>query len=322
MNPLVSILIPIYNAENYLRESINSSLNQTWQNIEIILVDDGSTDNSLAIAKSYASKCVKVISQTNQGASAARNRALRESQGDFIQYLDADDLLFSDKIEKQLELLEFDRNSKYIASGEWARFFKLPDEANFIQKDLWRDLSPVDWLMTAWTQNLMMHPAAWLLPRRISDLVGYWNENISLNDDGEYFCRAILASQKIKFCNGAKSYYRSGISGSLSGSKSQKAWESAFLTVELCTNALLDKENSERTRYACACYWQYWIFMVYPKSLELVEKAEKKVVSLGGCNLKPNGGMLFKLMCGALGWKIAIPLQRIYYQYHYSLLRL
>ncbi len=322
MKPLVSILIPAYNAAPYIAETLDSSIAQTWQNIEIIVVVDGARDDTLAIAKSYQSNHVKVINQHNQGASAARNRALRESQGDFIQYLDADDLIAPDKIEKQLSSLEFDRNSEYIASGEWARFFKNPDEANFVQQDLFKDLLPIDWLMTAWTQNLMMHPAAWLLPRRISDLVGYWNENISLNDDGEYFCRSILASQGVKFCNGAKSYYRSGISGSLSGSKSQKAWESAFLTVELCTNALLDKENSDRTRYACACYWQYWIFMVYPQSLELIEKAEKKVVSLGGCNLKPNGGMFFKLMCSALGWKIAIPLQRIYYQYYYSLLKL
>jgi glycosyltransferase involved in cell wall biosynthesis len=318
MKPLVSILIPAYNAELYIAETLASSLAQTWENIEIIVVDDGSTDHTLVIAKSYESKCVKVISQPNQGASATRNRALRESQGDFIQYLDADDLIAPDKIGKQLKSLEFDRNSEYIASGEWARFFKCPNEANFVQQDLWRDLVPVDWLMTAWTQNLMMHPAAWLLPRGISDLVGYWNENISLNDDGEYFCRAILASKQVKFCNGAKSYYRSGISGSLSGLKSRKAWESAFLTVEICTNTLLDEENSDRTRLASACYWQYFIFMVYPQAPDLIKYATKKVVDLGGGDLKPEGGTLFKMVRDIFGWKIAIHLQRIYYKYRYQ----
>ncbi len=317
MQPLVSVLIPAYNAELYIAETLDSAIAQTWQNKEIIVVDDGSRDSTFAIANHYASSNVKIINQQNHGASASRNRALRESQGDFIQYLDADDLIAPDKIEKQLKNLEFDRNSKYIASGEWARFFKHLDEANFIQQDLWRDLLPVDWLVEAWTQNLMMHPAAWLVPRSISDLVGYWNENISLNDDGEYFCRAILASQGVKFCNGAKSYYRSGLSGSLSGSKSSKAWESAFLTVELCTNALLEKENSDRTRLASAYYWQYFIFMAYPQVPDLIKYATQKVVDLGGCHLKPEGGNLFKMIRDLFGWKIAIHLQRIYYKYRY-----
>ena len=72
--PLVSILIPCYNAEKWLSETINSALDQTWKNIEIIIVDDGSTDSSLAIAKTFESKNIKVLSQENRGASAARNQ--------------------------------------------------------------------------------------------------------------------------------------------------------------------------------------------------------------------------------------------------------
>lgn len=315
MKSQVSILIPAYNAEKYIAETLDSALLQTWDNLEVIVVDDGSSDSTLAIAKSYESARVKVISQQNQGASAARNRALRESQGDFIQYLDADDLLASDKIEKQLELLEFDPNSKYIASGEWSRFFKHPDESKFVRQDLCIDLLPVDWFVTAWTQNLMVHPAAWLVPRSISDVVGDWNEKISVNDDGEYFCRAILTSQAVKFCQGAKSYYRSGISGSLSGLKSRKAWESAFLAVKLCTNRILDNENSDRTRLAAACYWQYFIFMAYPQATDLIKYAEKQVIDLGGCHLKPEGGFIFRAIREVLGWKTALGLQKLYYRY-------
>lgn len=104
MEPLVSILIPCYNAEKWLAETLESALAQTWDNIEIIVVDDGSTDKSLAVAKQFEPDGVKVISQANKGASAARNRAFQESQGDFIQYLDADDLLVPDKIELQVKL--------------------------------------------------------------------------------------------------------------------------------------------------------------------------------------------------------------------------
>ena len=105
MKPLVSILIPTYNAELWLVETIDSALKQTWSNIEIVVVDDGSKDNTLAVAKRFESSLVKVIYQENQGQSAAENRALQEAQGDFIQYLDADDLLAPDKIERQISLI-------------------------------------------------------------------------------------------------------------------------------------------------------------------------------------------------------------------------
>ena len=90
--PLVSILIPCYNSEKWLAETLESALAQTWQNKEIIVVDDGSSDGSLSIAQKFSSSKVAVISQKNRGASSARNLALGKAQGDFIQYLDADDL--------------------------------------------------------------------------------------------------------------------------------------------------------------------------------------------------------------------------------------
>ena len=316
--PLVSILIPAYNAESYIAETLESVIAQTWGNIEIIVVNDGSKDDTLAIAKTYESKKVKVINQHNQGASAARNRALKEAQGGFIQYLDADDFLASDKIERQLKLFEFDSNSNYVVSGEWARFFQKPSESVFTPQPLWSDMSPVEWLVTAWQKNWMMHPAAWLVPRNIADLSGMWNENISLNDDGEYFCRIILASKEIKFCKGAKSYYRSGISGSLSGSKSRRAWESAYLSMDLNTNNLLAVENSDRTRYASACYWQFFVFMAYPQAPDLITKAEENIRFLGGCDLKPEGGAMFKIIREVLGWKLAMQLQKFYYRYRYK----
>src|SRR2546425_6261438 len=105
MQPLVSILIPAYNAEPWIADTIRSALAQTWPRKEIIVVDDGSRDQTLSIARQFASKNVSVVTQENQGASAARNRALALSQGKFIQWLDADDLIAPDKIAKQVEAL-------------------------------------------------------------------------------------------------------------------------------------------------------------------------------------------------------------------------
>lgn len=309
MKPLVSILIPCYNSEKWLAETIKSALAQTWDNIEIIVVDDGSTDNSFAVAKHFEANGIKAISQTNKGASAARNRAFQESKGDFIQYLDADDLLAPNKIELQVKLL-LDGNLEYIASGEWARFYQSSIEACFTPEPAWSNMSAIDWLICSWEGGGMMHPAAWLVPRKIIQATGCWNETLSLNDDGEYFCRVVLASKGIKFCSGAKSYYRSGINGSLSNTTSFAAWESAFHTIEICANNLLLKENSLRTRHACATAFQRFVYSAYPDALDLVQKAEAKVKLLGGSNLKSDGGFAFQLAANTLGWKLAKRLQK------------
>ena len=310
MKPLVSVLIPCYNAEKWLSQTIESVLAQTWDNIEIILVDDGSTDNSLAIAKSFELNNLKVISQINSGASTARNRAFKESQGDFIQYLDADDLLAPDKIERQMRLLS-NENLEYVVCGQWARFYTSLEQARFIPEPVWKDMSTVDWLVCSWEGGGMMHPAAWLVPRTVAQIAGLWNEDLSLNDDGEYFCRVVLASKGVKFCSDAKAYYRSGNSSSLSAAKSPSAIKSAFLSFELGTSNLLAKENSKRTCHACATVFQRFIYDVYPSMPELINKAEEYVDLLGGSDLQLTVGSRFQAISKLFGWKIARRIQRL-----------
>src|ERR1700687_2315947 len=106
MKPLVSILIPAFNAQDCISDTLRSAIAQTWERKEIIVVDDGSTDQTLAIARQFESQGVQVITQSNQGAAAARNKALSLSQGDYIQWLDSDDLLGPDKIALQMAAVE------------------------------------------------------------------------------------------------------------------------------------------------------------------------------------------------------------------------
>jgi glycosyltransferase involved in cell wall biosynthesis len=315
MPPLVSILIPCYNADRWLAETIESALAQTWKNKEIIIVDDGSTDESLAIARSYGSKQVKVITQDNQGASTARNVAYQNCIGDYIQYLDADDLLSPDKIDRQLGLLANFPNT--IATCEWARFHHNPEEAQFAPQAVWQDFKPVDFLVALWEYRLMMHPAAWLVPRSIAEKAGKWNEELSLNDDGEYFARVVLASQEVKFCWGAKSYYRSGNLASLSASNSYLAWKSALKAIDLSTDHLLAKEDSIRTRQVCATVLQRLIYEIYPDAPDLIQQAEAKVQLLGGSDFPFSGGPALNLIIKILGWQRARKLQKIVYRYGY-----
>jgi glycosyltransferase involved in cell wall biosynthesis len=316
MKKLVSILIPCYNADRWLAETIESALAQTWGNKEIIIVDDGSTDGSLAIAKIFESKNIKIITQPNQGSGAARNRALQEAQGDFIQYLDADDLLSPNKIKRQLDML-LNGNLDCVISGEWARFNHHPAEAIFLPQPIWTDLLSVDWLINVWQGHGMMLTHAWLIPRMIAQQAGQWNEALSLNDDGEYFTRIVLASRAVKFCRGAKAYYRSGNLSSLSASRSPQALESAFLALDLCTQHLLSAEDSARTRHACAASMQRFIYDVYPSMPELQKHAEAKVQEWGGCKIKPMGGLMFQLLSVFVGWKQAKQIQDTVYRYGY-----
>src|SRR5204863_4901901 len=102
--PLVSVLISAYNVAAWVPKCLESVLAQDWPRIEIVVVDDGSRDGTLVAARRFESKRVKVVTQENRGAAAARNQALSLAQGDYIQWLDADDLLASNKISRQLEI--------------------------------------------------------------------------------------------------------------------------------------------------------------------------------------------------------------------------
>lgn len=101
LNQLISIIMPIYNAEKYLNRSIESIMNQTYNNIEIILVNDGSNDNSLEICTNYQEKDnrIKLINQGNKGVSFARNRGIDEANGDYIMFIDSDDYIEKNMIE-------------------------------------------------------------------------------------------------------------------------------------------------------------------------------------------------------------------------------
>ncbi|HEX8397601.1 MAG TPA: glycosyltransferase [Pyrinomonadaceae bacterium] len=108
--PSVSVIIPNYNYGRFLSEAIDSVLAQTYSNIEIVAVDDGSSDNSLEILAEYEKKGIKVVRQKNSGVGAARNTGVKNSSGDLIAFLDADDVWLPQKIEKQVERLLANRD--------------------------------------------------------------------------------------------------------------------------------------------------------------------------------------------------------------------
>jgi len=302
--PLISVLIPCYNVAPWLEAAVTSVRGQTWKRYEIILVDDGSTDETATVAARIAGPDLKLLRQPNRGQCSAFNLAFAHAQGEFIEYLDADDLLHPKKFEVQLARLATQPPGS-IASGAWARFHQDPKEAVFTPEPVWRDLSPVDWLVSSWSGGGMMHGAAWLAPRAVAIAAGPWDERLTLINDFDFFSRLLLAGTGVVFCAEAFSYYRSGHAGSLSGRTNRRSWESAFLSTELGARALLNREDSPRTRQAAAINWQRLVYSAYPFVPDLVRQGEQQIRALGGCDLEIGGGRIFQTLRRAFGWKIA-----------------
>lgn len=303
--PKVSIIIPVYNSERFLAETIESALNQTYPNIEVIVVDDGSWDSSLKISQQYESIKLKVHSQANSGASAARNKGFELSTGEFIQYLDSDDILAKDKIENQIKVL-LAESEPAIASCPWGKFKSHVDEANFKSQKVWADYKPIDWLVDSWTDGGMMQTACWLTPRSIIIKAGNWDEALSLHDDGEFFTRVLLMSCKIKFCNDSLVYYRTGLDTSLSQTKNNKAIESAFKVSTSFESHLLLNEDSLRTRKACIQHYVNFIKMFYPARKELMNIVLLRLNDLGLRKKDIGGGNYLKILTYLLGFRAAL----------------
>lgn len=305
MRDVVSILIPAYNAEKWLRECILSAINQTWPYKEVIVVDDGSSDGTLDVAKSLQSKTVKVLTQSNAGACATRNKALSLAQGDYIQWLDADDLLHPAKVSRQLVRSGEGRNSLTLLTSSWGKFFFRPEKAKFVPDPLWQDHGPVDWIVTKFSRNVWMNPAVWLVSRRLTDLAGPWDERLasSGDDDGEYLCRLVAASTQVLFVPDAKCYYRIGTVGSLNWNmeRSDKSLGSLALSLSTSIDHLIRLEDSPRTRSASLQLLQTFLSYFYATSDELVARMHAKANELGGTLKPPSAGWKYYPLERTLG---------------------
>jgi len=304
---LVSIIIPAYNAENFIEETIHSALNQTYKNIEIIVVDDCSTDNTLSKAKKFEEKGVIVVSKKNSGASDTRNKGFLLSKGDYIQYLDADDLLSPEKIENQLNYFaQF--GDQIIVSSQWDRFADNHlSETQFPERFLDRDWdSPIEWLINSWMGKGMAQTSIWLTPRALIQGAGEWNTKMLGNDDGEFFCRVLLKAKKIYFCKDAYVYYRSNITNSLSQRPGRKNVEALLGSYSLYKKHILEVENSDRVKLALKQNFISFIYTYYDDYPEFVEIAKNEIQDLGLAVKGSTGGLKMKIIIFFLGFEGAL----------------
>jgi glycosyltransferase involved in cell wall biosynthesis len=326
----VSILIPCYNAEEYVGKAIESALNQTWPKCEIIVVDDGSEDDSLSAARAYEEEGVLVVGQKNQGASAARNRALEEVEGDYVQFLDADDLLHPRKVEAQLRVLSEAPSGTvavsptcYFKDGEVPGSTEVDRECpGFNSKD------PVGWLIDLWTPGRgwgMVQTGAWLTPVSLIEQTGSWDESISKDDDGEFFTRVVLVSSEVRCVDETCVYYRKydGDTTRVGNPQSKEAFCGWLRAINSKRNHLLPKTtDDQRPQAARVLARQYWTLAVnaYPSYQRVAAAAEAQASNLGYsrtlCTISQSGwkGTMAQAVRALLGWRAARWIQHRYHE--------
>lgn len=199
---LVSILIPCYNARQWVSEAIDSALAQTWPNVEVIVVDDGSTDGSFEVIQSYGDR-IRYETGPNRGGNQTRNRLLELARGEWVQYLDADDYLLPDKIERQMEFLR-----------EWSDIDVLigpaileHHEASGIRREILQIPQPHDYwsLLASW--HLPQTGAPLWRKTAIVD-VGGWDPKQPCCQEHELYLRLLMAAKKFAFCPSSGAIYR------------------------------------------------------------------------------------------------------------------
>ena len=189
----ISIIIPAYNAEKFLKEALDSVLSQTYRNFEVIIIDDGSTDNTFNIMREYTNKfdMIKSFHQDNQGQSATRNNALNHVSGDYIMFLDADDILVSNCLEKLLAAIKKDDADISICGYE--KFYNETNEVFYTRM-------PSEWMQVfdhGITHVFHYSPCAKLFK---TSFVKKYDLKFSVGEqleDGPYSCLANLLANNV-----------------------------------------------------------------------------------------------------------------------------
>jgi glycosyltransferase involved in cell wall biosynthesis len=254
MNRLVTIIIPTYNRANLIAETLDSVLAQTYTNWECIIVDDRSTDGTNIILKEYSildSRFVFVSKPLalKQGASVSKNLGLQMANGEYIQFLDSDDILAENKLEKQITCLK-NENKKAISVCKTCCFKEISDVVIFdIDRKDYRDFNyPEDYFDLIGEIGGYYAPESFLISRDLVNFSGHWNENLTVNDDGEFFFRIICNSNKIIFCNETFVRHRENTGDNLSTLNSlQKAISllNSWKIIEILYNTKYNKFDSK-----------------------------------------------------------------------------
>jgi glycosyltransferase involved in cell wall biosynthesis len=320
--PLVSIVIPCYNCEEWVQPAVESCLNQTYPNIEIIVIDDGSTDRSLEILRQFLPR-IELKTGPNRGGNSARNTGFALSTGEYIQFLDADDYLEPDKIARQVRFLEETgadvvygdwRHKKHLAGSSLGYLDRI--EVSGAQPDIVASLLSLRGGSNG-LQAFWLNGGAVLYRRQVVNQLGGWDETLRAAQDMDFITSVALSGAKIGYQPGCHFVHRQYGRVTVSSSNLGRWLESYCMSlnkseVALARTGRLTPEY--RTALAIGylviaqnCYWfdERAALAVYEKTLNNIIN---KILNLYP-NFNPAGETrVFQLVQWLFGFRFAVHL--------------
>ncbi|MGB7445401.1 MAG: glycosyltransferase [Coleofasciculaceae cyanobacterium] len=310
MLKLVSVIIPCYNAQEWIAEAIDSCLRQTYPRVEIIVIDDGSTDASLEIIKSYGEKLIWETG-SNRGGNYARNKGLVLAKGEYIQYLDADDYLLPEKIEKQVTCLE--ETGADIVYGDWRHQRHLPD-GSIVLEEIQTCGPKEDMLESLLSNERWVAPVALLFTRAIIDNSEKWDESLEAGQDRDFLITAAINNAKFAYQASCHSIYRRYSNTTVSTASKVRWIENHCLVVGKAEKQLSQLGRfSSKYRQALAQFYydlaRLYLYREYPRKIDGLSYSKyvqflEKTLRLFP-DFKADNGILFNLLQKGLGFRSA-----------------
>lgn len=296
-NPLVSIIIPCYNVEQYIVECLDSAFRQTYSNIEIICVDNNSTDKTTQIINAYCESResqLQLLFEEKKGASIARNRGLSIAKGDWVQFLDADDLLDSQKIEHQLLLTKSNKQTDFVVGS----FYKLATNGT-LKHILIRNS---DAFKALFVSNLGITSSNLFYKKSIMN-VGGWDENLKSSQEASLMFKLLASDNVVAFDDKPLTIIRERAEGQISQLNPNSNW---MQYVNLRLEIVMFLKNNKASYFEKEKEFYYYNLFKQIRRIARfdLETANQMFKAYFPEHFKPKIGIIYTICFKLMGFKL------------------
>ncbi|MBC19021.1 MAG: hypothetical protein CMJ74_02020 [Planctomycetaceae bacterium] len=307
--PIVSVVIPFRNARRTILQCVQSVSAQSLDNIEIVLCDDRSTDGTKQyVLSNHVDGRIKWFHAAGAGACAARNTGFQKSSGDYIQFLDADDLIAKNKLELQVRQIESSLNPGQTVSFSALLQFQngsSPDSGERWHDDFKSFDEPMRLLCKLLLSDQYIQTGQWLIPRGLAKQTGPWDESLAADQDGEFFARVLQKSTTVISCPEAVAYYRKAVAGQISARKNASHFRSRLRAFEKKLQLLEEVNEREILQEIVTKQCQTLATSSYPRSINTSRQAIR-ILHEHRCEFNPSFPTTkLALIARIFGWRFA-----------------
>lgn len=196
---MISVIIPLYNKEKTISRALHSVLNQTFKNFEVIIVNDGSTDNSLEVVQSVVDDRIRIITKENGGVSSARNAGIKKAKYDYIAFLDSDDMWLSWHLQNICNMISKHNDVSIAAYSSRLRKCFTADEVSSITYRQGEDVVIDNYIKECAFRDDLIHSSNWAIKKSCFYEVGFYNEGLSYGEDVEFYYRLFKKSKLVNY---------------------------------------------------------------------------------------------------------------------------